>query len=174
MDCAGSTRYLLAVATIATAISLGSAAHILSLTLSSQRNTDDSALTLPLSKLPLPIPLPNIAERLHSRLHKHRTPQPSATNAPTSPDNRQQDPQQPPQQPPKPTVDEQPDGKDPNQSLANASVTTSPRPKLDTSTEDRSAIELPLFSCSEGQEFNQHRECVPKRQISFNPEDEPN
>ncbi|CAI6364111.1 unnamed protein product [Macrosiphum euphorbiae] len=174
MDCAGSSRYLLAVAMIAMALSLGCAAPMFGLTLSSQRNTGDSDPTSPLSKLPLPIPLPNISERLHSRLHKHRMPQSSATNAPTSPENKQQDSQQQPQQiSPEPTVAEQPGGKDPYQSLANASVTTSPRPKMETTTHNiLHFIGVPLKKCSEGQVFNKHRKCVAKRERSSNPEDE--
>jgi len=148
------------------AISLGCAAPIFGVTLSGQRNTGDSTPTSLLSKLPLP--LPKISAIFTTG--KDQSPQ-------TSPDNKQQYSQQPPQQqpqqsPPKPTVDERPDGEDPYPSLANASVTTLPRPKLETTTQDRSVIQLPLFSCSEGQEFNEHRECVKKRERISNPENE--
>ncbi|XP_008178876.1 uncharacterized protein LOC100575815 [Acyrthosiphon pisum] len=154
MDSAGSARYLLAVAIIAMAISLGCAASIFGLSLSGQRNTDDSAPTSLLSKLPLP--LPKITTFFNTE--KDQSPQ-------TSPDNKQQDSQQPPQQQlqqstPKPTVVEQPDGKDPYQSLANASVTTSPRPKLETTTHDRTVIEVPLKDCGVGKRINKRRECV--------------
>ncbi|CAI6362501.1 unnamed protein product [Macrosiphum euphorbiae] len=163
MDCAGSARYLLAVATIAMAISLGCAAPIFGLTLSSPRNTSDSAPTSLLSKLQLP--LPKISSIFNTK--KDQSPQ-------TSPDDKQQYSQQPPkQQPqqisPKPTVVEQPGGKDPYQSLANASVTTSPRPKLETTTHDRTVIEVPLKDCGAGKKYNRRRQCV---DINTNPEDE--
>jgi len=163
MDCPRSACYLLAVATIAMAISLGCAAPIFGVTLSGQRNTGDSTPTSLLSKLPLP--LPKISAIFTTG--KDQSPQ-------TSPDNKQQYSQQPSRQqpqrsPPKPTVVEQPDGKHPHQSLANASVMTSPRPKLETTTHDRTVIQPPLKDCGVGKKVNKHRECV---DINSDPEAE--
>ncbi|XP_060875411.1 uncharacterized protein LOC132948782 [Metopolophium dirhodum] len=164
MGCTGSARYLLAVATIAMAISLGCAAPIFGVILSSQRNTSDSVPTSLLSKLPLTTPnkfsLIFNTDKGQSLL--------------TFPGNKQPDSQQPPQQqpqqsPPKPTVVEHPNEKDPYQSSANASEMTSPRPKLETTTHDRSVIEVPLKDCGAGKKINKHRECV---DINTDPEAE--
>jgi len=155
MDCAGSARYLLAVATIAMAISLGCATPIFGVNFSGQRNTNDSAPTSLFPKLPIQIP------KIPAFFNTGKDQSPL-----TSPDKKQQDSQQPapqqqPQQkPPKPTAVEQPDVKDPHQSLANATEITSPRPKLETTTQDRSVIDVPLKDCGEGKKKNKHRQCV--------------
>ncbi|CAI6360584.1 unnamed protein product [Macrosiphum euphorbiae] len=149
MDCAGSSRYLLAVAMIAMAVSLGCAAPIFGLTLSSPRNTSDSAPPSLLSKLQLPL------SKMWSIFNTKKDQ--------TSPDNKQQDSQQP-------TVAEQPGGKYPYQSLANASVTTSPLPKLAMKTNYIHHFSVvPLFSCGEGKKYNRYLKCV---DILTNPEDE--
>ncbi|NP_001233042.1 uncharacterized protein LOC100575901 precursor [Acyrthosiphon pisum] len=167
MDSAGSTRHPLAVATIALAISLGCAAAVYGGTGHSPGNTAASAPSSLLTKLPQP-QLPKFP--VIYTYGKHRPPRPPTTNPPTTPRNKQQESQRPPQKPskplqkrpPKPTVDKRRDGRDPYQASANASVTTSPRPKLETTTQDRAIITVPLKSCPEGQRMSPDRICRPK------------
>lgn len=88
------------------------------------------------------------------------------TPQPQRPSQQQQQPPEQPQKrlPPKPTTDEPPEGRvPPYQSLltTNASVTTSPRPKLETTTHDRSIITAPLKSCPEGMRMSPDRTCRP-------------
>ncbi|XP_060875338.1 uncharacterized protein LOC132948730 [Metopolophium dirhodum] len=169
MDSAGSARHPLAVAIIAMAISLSCAAAVYGGTGHSPAgNTAQSSL---LTNLPQP-QLPKFP--VIYTYGKHRSPRPPTTNPPTTPHNKQQESQRPPQQqpqkptkplqkrPPKPTVDKRPDGRDPYQSSANASVTTSPRPKLETTTQDRSIITVPLKGCPDGQRMSPDRICRPK------------
>lgn len=172
MDSAGSARLPLAVATIAVAISLSCAAAVYGGTGHSPAgNTAASAPSLLLTKLSQP-QLPKFP--VIYTYGKPWSPRPPTTNPPTTPRNKQQESQRPPQQqtqkpskplqkrPPKPTVDKPPVGRDPYQSSANASVTTSPRPKLETTTQDRSIITVPLKGCPDGQRMSPDRVCRPK------------
>jgi len=167
MDSAGSARHPLAVATIAVAISLGCAAAVYGGTGHGTGNTAASAPSSLLTKLPQP-QLPKFP--VIYTYGKHRSPRPPTTSPPTTPRNKQQGSQQQPQKPskpqwkrpPKPTADKQPDGRDPYQVSANASVTTSPRPKLETTTQDRAIITVPLKGCPDGQRMSPDRVCRPK------------
>ncbi|XP_022167475.1 pollen-specific leucine-rich repeat extensin-like protein 2 [Myzus persicae] len=186
MDSARSARHSLAVATIVGLIALSCAAAVGGGTGPSPGNTAASGASSLLTKLPQP-QLPKFP--VIYTYGKHRSPRPPTTNPPTSPGNKQQQSQRPPQQqlsqqpskpqpqqpskpqpqqsskpqkrPQKPTVDERPGGRDPYQSSANASVTTSPRPKLETTTQDRAIITVPLKACPDGQRMGPDRNCRP-------------
>ncbi|KAL5236350.1 hypothetical protein ACI65C_003760 [Semiaphis heraclei] len=177
MDSAGSARHSLAVATIVVAIALSCAAAVGGGTGPIPGNTAASAPSSLLTKLPQP-QLPKFPV-IYTYGKNRGSPRPPTTNHPTSPvnNNKQQQlqrpsPQQQPQQPSKPqkrppkptTVDERPGGRDqPYQSSSstNASVTTSPRPKLETTTHDRAIITVPLKACPDGQRMGPDRNCRP-------------
>ncbi|KAF0772200.1 proteoglycan 4-like [Aphis craccivora] len=178
MDSAGSARHLLVVATVIAAIALCRAAAVGGGTGPIPGNTAASAPSSILTKLPQS-PLPKFP--VIYTYGKPRSPRPPTTNHPTllsgkqpqrpapQPQRPSQQQQQPPQQPqkrppPKPTTDERPDGRVPpyqSSPATNASVTTSPRPKLETTTQDRSIITAPLKSCPEGMRMSPDRTCRP-------------
>jgi len=171
MDSAASARHSLAVATMVVAIALCCAAAVGGGTGPSLGNTAAaSAPSSLLTKLPHP-QLPKFP--VIYTYGKSQSPRLPTTNPPTYPINKQpqsqrpteqqsQQPSKPQKRPPKPTVDERPGGRDPYlQSSANASVTTSPRPKLETTTHERAIITVPLKACPEGQRMGPDRNCRP-------------
>jgi len=174
MDSVGFARHSLAVATTIVAIALCCAAAVGGGTGPSPGNTAASAPLSLLTKLPQS-QLPKFP--VIYTYGKHRSPRPPTTNPPTPPVNKQQQsqrpsPQQQPQQPSKPqkrppkptTVDERPGGRDQpyqSSSSANASVTTSPRPKVETTTQERAIITVPLKACPDGQRMGPDRNCRP-------------
>ncbi|KAL4092368.1 hypothetical protein QTP88_026886 [Uroleucon formosanum] len=177
MDSAGSARHPLTVATIAVAISLCCTAAVYGGIGPSPSNSAAFSPSSLLTKLPQP-QLPKFP--VIYTYGKYRSPRPPTTCPPTFPLNKQHESQRPPQQrpqkpskpwkrPPKPTVDKRPDGRDPYQLSANASVTTSPRPKLETTTQDRAIITVPLKGCPDGQRMSPDRICRP---VFPDPEDE--
>ncbi|XP_027843855.2 uncharacterized protein LOC114124708 [Aphis gossypii] len=164
MDSAGSARHLLAVATVIAAIALCRAAAVGGGTGPSPGNTAASAPSSILTKLPQS-PLPKFP--VIYTYGKPRSPRPPTTKHPTLLGGKQ--PQRPSQQPqkrppPKPTTDERPEGRVPpyqSSPATNASATTSPKPKLETTTHDRSIITAPLKSCPEGMRMSPDRTCRP-------------
>ncbi|XP_026822522.1 tyrosine-protein phosphatase non-receptor type 23-like [Rhopalosiphum maidis] len=180
MGSVGSARHLLTVATMIAAIALCCAAAVGGGTRPSPSNIAVSTRSSILAKLPQP-QLPKFP--IIYTFGKARTTRPPMTNFPTLLDGKQQESQRPapqqqqqPQQtpqpqkrPPKPTTEERPDGRVPYQfpltttmAAANASsVTTSPRPKVETTTQERSIITAPLKACPEGQRMSPDRTCQP-------------
>ncbi|XP_025197090.1 ataxin-2 homolog [Melanaphis sacchari] len=186
MDSARSARHLLAVAIITVAIALCYAAAVGGGTGPSPGNAAAFAPSSILNKLPqsqlpkFPViytygksrttqtPVSNYPTLLGG---KHQQPQQSAPQPQRPSQQQQQQPQKTPQQtsqpqkrPSKPTstTDERPGGRVPNQlPVANASVTTTSKPKLETTTQVRSIITAPQKTCPEGQRMSPDRNCRP-------------
>ncbi|KAL4092311.1 hypothetical protein QTP88_026835 [Uroleucon formosanum] len=123
MDSVRTTRYLLAVTTIAVTISLGCAAPVFGVNIYIPKKPANFTSSSLLEKSPLP-QLPKITMNFNSE--NTHSPQPSETDCETSPDDEKQEFQ------PEPTVDEQRGGQDSHQSSENASQKTTVNPNTST------------------------------------------
>jgi len=158
MDSARTARYLLAVVTIAVAISHGRAAPAFGLSISIQKKPAESASSSLLEKLPLP-QLPKITMTFNSE--ETSSHQPSTTDSAdceSSLDNENEELQS------EPTVDKKPSGQDSHHSSENASQMTSPRPKLEMTTDDRSVSNVGNEPCGKGEVEVEGKKCQQTRE----------